>query len=230
MAEWLKNDQYNMAKPGSLAERVISYQRRNMYERFLTETSVIANDTILDVGISGDRSYAFSNYLEQWFPHKAAITAVGIDDAAFLTGVYPEVRFVRANGLRLPFKERTFDVVHASALLEHVGSFQAQTALVRECCRVARRAVFLTTPNRWFPVEVHTQLPLVHWLPKSIFRALMRKWGREFFAAEANLNLLTAPELRRIAAQIAGFSFRVASVSLGGWPSNLLLIGRRWQA
>jgi hypothetical protein len=198
-----------------------------MYERFLMEANVVANDTILDVGVSGDRSYAFSNYLEQWYPHKAAIIALGIDDAAFLTEVYPGVRFVRANGLRLPFKERAFDVVHASALLEHVGSFDAQTALVRECCRVARRAVFLTTPNRWFPVEVHTQLPLVHWLPKRAFRALMRKSGREFFAAEANLNLLTARELRSIATQVPDFSFRVASVSLGGWPSNLLLIGSR---
>jgi hypothetical protein len=25
--------------------------------------------------------------------------------------------------------------------------------------------VFVTTPNRWFPLEVHTLLPFVHWLP-----------------------------------------------------------------
>ena len=27
--------------------------------------------------------------------------------------------------------------------------------------------MFLTTPNRWFPIEVHTRLPLVHWLPNA---------------------------------------------------------------
>ena len=37
---------------------------------------------------------------------------------------------------------------------------------MREAVRVGRR-VFLTTPNRWFPVEVHTRLPLVHWLPSA---------------------------------------------------------------
>ena len=26
-------------------------------------------------------------------------------------------------------------------------------------------SVFVTTPNRWFPLEVHTLLPFVHWLP-----------------------------------------------------------------
>ena len=25
--------------------------------------------------------------------------------------------------------------------------------------------MFVTTPNRWFPLEVHTLLPFVHWLP-----------------------------------------------------------------
>jgi hypothetical protein len=25
----------------------------------------------------------------------------------------------------------------------------------------------VTTPNRWFPLEVHTLLPLVHWLPPA---------------------------------------------------------------
>ena len=33
-----------------------------------------------------------------------------------------------------------------------------------ELCRVARR-VFVTTPNRWFPLDPHTLLPFAHWLP-----------------------------------------------------------------
>ena len=97
---------------------------------------------------------------------------------------------------------------------------------VRECCRVARKWVFLTTPNRWFPVEFHTVLPVVHWLPKKAFRALMRATGYSFFAEEGNLKL-SAKEVRAISAQVSGFVFKVSSVSLLGWPSNILLIGRR---
>jgi hypothetical protein len=48
-----------------------------------------------------------------------------------------------------------------------VGRRAEQVAFVQELCRVADR-VFVTTPNRWFPVEVHTLLPLVHWLPRDL--------------------------------------------------------------
>jgi ubiquinone/menaquinone biosynthesis C-methylase UbiE len=227
MADRIPNKQYNLAAPDSLAVRLIGYQRRHMYNRFIAETGLAVTDTILDVGATSDRAYASSNYLEQWYPHKAAVTAAGMDDAAFLEDLYPGLRFVRANGLSLPFGDRSFDVIHSSAVLEHVGSFPNQIAFVQECCRVARKTVFFTTPNRWFPIEFHTAMPLVHWLPKQAFRAVMRASGKAFFAEEANLNLLTARELRTIASGIEGFVFRISNVWLGGWPSNLLLIGRR---
>jgi len=227
MATRIPNKQYNLAAPGSLAVKLSTYQRRRMYERFIAATAVKPDDTILDVGATADRSYDSSNYLEQWYPRKAAITAAGIDDAAFLEQLHPGLRFVRASGLALPFADRSFDIVHSAAVLEHVGSLRNQTAFARECCRVARKAAFFTTPNRWFPVEFHTLMPLAHWLPKPVFRALMRASGRSFFAEESNLNLLSAAELRAIASEIEGFSFDVAAVALAGWPSNLLLISRR---
>jgi hypothetical protein len=223
------NKQFNLTIPGSLPVRIGTYQRRRMYDRFLIETKIGIEDTILDVGVAADVTYEPSNYLEQWYAHKRAITAIGIDDAAFLVKLYG-VRFVRASGSQLPFRDRAFDVVHSSAVLEHVGSLQNQIVFVQECCRVACKWVFLTTPNRWFPVEFHTVLPLVHWLPKKTFRTLMRATGYRFFAEESNLNLLSRREVRAIVARVSGFEFRVTSVSLCGWPSNMLLIGRRLEA
>jgi hypothetical protein len=226
MAEKQPNKQFNLTVPGSLPVRIGTYQRRRMYEKFLSETKVVKVDKILDVGVAADDAYESSNYLEQWYPEKTAITAVGIDDAAYLEREYG-VRFVRANGRYLPFRDRAFDIVHSSAVLEHVGSLQDQIAFVQECCRVARKRIFLTTPNRWFPIEFHTVLPVVHWLPKKTFRALMRATGYSFFAEESNLNLLSIKEVRAISGQASGFAFKVSSVSLLGWPSNILLIGER---
>jgi len=227
MAGIQPNAQYNVAAAGSLPVRIAAHQRRKMFGRFMRDTAVAATDRVLDVGVTSDRSYEASNYLEAWYPHKHMVTAVGIDDASFLSGQYPGMSFVMADGLRLPFRDQAFDVVHSSAVIEHVGSRGRQCAFVAECCRVARRAVFITTPNRWFPVEFHTVLPLVHWLPKEAFRALMRHTGRGFFAEERNLNLMTARALSRAASANHGFRHEVTSVALGGWPSNLLLNMRR---
>jgi ubiquinone/menaquinone biosynthesis C-methylase UbiE len=221
------NSQYNVAAANSLPVKVAAYQRRRMYERFLQECRVEPDDTILDVGVTSDRTYSSSNYLEAWYPYKSKITAAGIDDASFLEDDYPGMRFVQADGLNLPFTDGSFDVVHSSAVIEHVGSFQNQIRLIAECARVSRKAVFITTPNRWFPIEFHTVLPFVHWLPKSLFRSLMRLSGREFFAHERNLNLMTAEELRSaaiIASTSLSSSYVVKTQSLAGWPSNLLLI------
>ena len=221
------NRQYNVAAPDSLAVRIATWQRRRMYERFAALTRLDDEDSILDVGATSDRSYASSNYLERWYPRKARITAVGVDDASFLVRDYPGVTYVRADGLTLPFAERSFDVVHSSAVLEHVGGRARQRRYIGECARIARKAVFLTTPNRWFPVEFHTVLPLVHWLPKRAFRSLLRRTGRSFFADERNLDLLSRRDLAALVADIEGFEFAVSTVTLLGWPSNLLLVGRR---
>jgi ubiquinone/menaquinone biosynthesis C-methylase UbiE len=212
------NAQYNVAAPNSLPVRIIAtFQRHRMYERFLSDTRVDTPDTILDVGVTSDRSYSGSNYVEAWYPEKSRITAVGIEDASFLEDLYPGVSSIQANGLDLPFRDNSFEVVHSSAVLEHVGTFKNQTKFISECARVARKAVFLTTPNRWFPVEFHTVLPLVHWFPKPIFRNLMRRTGRHFFAEEANLNLMTTAELGNAARAAFGayqFEYRVSHVRL----------------
>src|SRR5215472_7813607 len=123
----LANPQYNVAAPGSLAARIAGYQRRKMFRAFIA-LGITADDTILDIGVTSDRSYDHSNYLEAWYPRKDRITAVGVDrDAAFLVTRYPGMRFVAGDGRQLPFAEQAFDYVHASAVLEHVGSAAQQT-------------------------------------------------------------------------------------------------------
>ena len=224
------NQQYNIAQAGSLPVRLSGYQRRRMFAHFMNATMIAQEDTVLDVGATAERTYESSNYFEKWYPYKHKITAVGIDDARFLQEDYPGVTFVQANGCNLPFADDSFDFVHSSAVIEHVGSFSQQARFLHECTRVARKGVFVTTPNRWFPVEFHTLLPFAHWLPAPIFRRLMSLLGRKFFAREDNLNLMSRGTLRRAAGQAGAmdkFAVRVEDVRLGGWPSNLLLVARK---
>jgi hypothetical protein len=218
---------YGLAHPGSLPTRVARHQRRKMFEAFASRFPIGATDTVLDVGVTSDRTHDHSNYLEAWWPHKHQITAVGVQNAGFLESRYPGLRFVQADGRRLPFKDEAFDFIHSSAVLEHVGNRQRQIDFVGELVRVARRGIFVTTPNRWFPIEVHTLVPLLHWLPQDAFRKILTAAGQTFFAAEENLNLLTPRDLAAVARAAGLKHFLVRSVALFGLPSNLLLLAQK---
>ena len=108
------------------------------------------------------------------------------------------------------------------AVVEHTGSREEQRCFIREALRVGRR-FFLTTPNRWFPVEVHTGLPLLHYLHPCIYRGLLRKLGHQYYASEANLNLLDRASL--VALFPDGVSVKVGTVRTLGLTSNLIAWG-----
>jgi hypothetical protein len=161
------NAQYNLAKPGSMAIRAATRVRARLFALYMAEFNPAEADEVLDLGATSDRSYDTSNYFEALYPYKHRIIAAGIDDASFLRIAYPGLQFVLGDALNLPFADNGFDYVHASSVLEHIGSYPNQSRMIAECLRVARKGICLTTPNRWFPIEIHTQLPLLHWLPKA---------------------------------------------------------------
>lgn len=136
-----------------------------------------------------------------------------------------QASYVRASRAerRLPFKDGEFDLVFCSAVVEHVGTRAAQEHFVSEILRVGKRA-FITTPNRWYPVEFHTMTPGLHWLPASIYRPLYRKLGFEFFSQEENLNLLSRDELWALVATAQRPRCRLGRHRFLGWTSNYFLI------
>jgi Methyltransferase domain len=221
------NAQFNLAAPDSLAVRVATKVRADMFRMFMAELAPSPSDLVLDLGVTSDQTYSSSNYFEALYPYKDRIIAAGIQDASFLETLYPGTRYLQADGLAMPFADGTFDLVHSSAVIEHVGSMANQTRMIGECLRVARRGICLTTPNRWFPIEFHTVTPLIHWLPKPLCRGIFRRLGFGPLAEEASLNLITARELEDITGRFAGWRFRVAFAHLLGWRSNLILFGQR---
>jgi SAM-dependent methyltransferase len=156
----------------------------------------------VDVGVDevgfgdagGQAGCATHNFFEELYPWPERVTAVGLHDGAGFEMRYPGIGYVQADGCELPFEDGAFDLYFSNAVIEHVGGEERQRAFVAEAVRVATR-VFLTTPNRWFPIEVHTRLPLVHWLPPSAagraYELARKPWAKE--------NRLLGPaELRRL--------------------------------
>lgn len=196
--------------------------RRAMFDFFMGALRPTDNESVLDLGTTSLPDPA-ENMFELYYPHPGKVTAAGTEDCSFLESRHPGLRFVRLEaGQPLPFKDDAFDVGFCSAVIEHAGSRESQARFLSELIRVTRRC-FVTTPNRWYPVELHTRLPLLHWLPPPVFRAVLRALGLAFYAQEENLNLLSASALRdmvppgRARARLARHYFL-------GLPSNLMLV------
>ena len=133
-----------------------------------------AETSVVDVGVSDGRSgedtYGTANFFEALYPWPARITAVGHTGLERFAAAFPQVTTVRADGRELPFEDGQFDLGFSNAVVEHVAGGRAeQRRFVGELCRVAGR-VMVTTPNRFFPVDPHSLLPFVHWLPDGALR------------------------------------------------------------
>jgi len=222
-------DYFNSRSPlRSLASRLALHARRGMYARFIALAGTEPGRRLLDLGVTPDTSLPDSNFLERWYPHSVDITMASVEDCTALETVFPGTQFVQIQpGQALPFPDAYFDVGFCSAVLEHVGGAAQQCFFIQELLRTCR-SVFLTTPDRTFPIEVHTFLPLLHWLPKRLHRRLLRWLGRSFWAAEANLNLLTRRELAQLVAAALQATCRSAPWSIWrhrllGFSSNLIL-------
>jgi SAM-dependent methyltransferase len=185
----------------NLVDAVSLRSRRRKLRLFLGELQPTASTTILDVGVDevgfGDESLfgcGTHNFFEELYPWRSSITALGLQDGTGVRARYPEITYVQGDACALPFEDGAFDVVFSNAVIEHVGDVERQRSFVAEALRVGSR-VFLTTPNRWFPIELHTRLPLVHWLPKAYagraYDLAGKSWAREN-------HLLGSADLRRL--------------------------------
>jgi SAM-dependent methyltransferase len=193
-----------------LVDAISLRSRERKLRLFLDELQPTPETTVLDVGADelgfgeGDGCGTL-NFFEERYPWPGRITALGLHDGAGFRARYPHIGYVQGDACALPFPDGAFDVVFSNAVIEHVGGRERQRKLVSEAIRVGRRA-FITTPNRRFPVDVHTRLPLVHWLPDPVSHRAYRVAGKEF---ATDLHLLTRRSFGAL------FPGRVRIVSLG---------------
>jgi SAM-dependent methyltransferase len=194
-----------------LADTISLRSRQRKLRLFIDELNPTAETSVLDVGADElgfgdhDGGCATMNFFEEHYPWPEQITALGLHDGAGFRVRYPGIEYIQGDACALPFADGQFDVVFSNAVIEHVGGRERQRRFVSEAIRVGRR-VFLTTPNRRFPVEVHTRLPVVHWLPDAISHRVYRVAGKE---SATELDLLTRRSLASL------FPGRVRIVGLG---------------
>jgi hypothetical protein len=210
---------YQAMRSSSLSERLVIAARNRIYDDFIRCCRPEPHDSILDVGVSDVVNDA-ANMLERKYPHPDRITALGLGRGDEFRAAFPQVAYTRIEPNQpFPFGDKSFAVAASNAVLEHVGSAAHQAFFVGELMRVATK-VFISVPNRYFPVEHHTAIPLLHFWDAT-FAPACRWLGKSEWADEENLILMTKDRLASLGPASAVIDH--TGLRLGPFSSNLML-------
>lgn len=114
----------------------------------------------------------------------------------------------------LPFEDKYFDIIFCSSVIEHVTipkedvwkmrssqqfkekSFHRQQSFAEEIKRIGKQ-YFIQTPYKYFPIESHTWLPLVGFLPRPLLLSILRLTNRIWVKKTTpDWNLLNRKQLK----------------------------------
>lgn len=166
--------------------------RERRYRLFMELCGVQPDERILDVGAGQGAALERFNTVNPI----VAVDLVSPAVAGWMAN--PNVEVGQADGTRLPYGDREFPVAFSNSVVEHVPK-ELQGAFAAEIRRVAER-YYVQTPNKWFPIEPHYQLPLVQFLPERLMKGLNRRFSfgwREKGRWEP-ITLLSARDLQRL--------------------------------
>jgi hypothetical protein len=125
---------------------------------------------LLDIGGGSGIDGEFLNL----YKHFDEVAVANLTPPPIIVPTGVTIETLVADGRNLPFNSRSFDWVFSNAVIEHVGPWAQQQRFANEIRRVACRGYFVTTPNKFFPIEPHTMLPLYQFLPLPIQKKVAR--------------------------------------------------------
>ena len=186
-------------------------------------------ESFLDVGTTEENELESSNYFVKNF-YKIKIKN-SISDQEIKNNNFNKFlrKSITSDFLETEIENYKSDLVISSATIEHVGSYENQIKMLENIIKLTNKYFFITTPNRFFPIDFHTKLPIIHMLPKKIHRKILSLINLKEYAEEENLNLLDENTINKLinTQQNATFKIRIFKVKLFGLTSNLLIFGEK---
>ena len=205
-------------------QRITLNARNEFFNLFLVNNGYSNDKTIIDIGTTPSLDKEQNIFLEN-IKNNPNITCLSNQDCAILQKKYKNIKNILVgDGRDTKIDDNSFDIVHSNATIEHIGSFKNQISFVREMLRISKESVFIQTPNRFYPIDFHTILPVVHWLPKSIHRKILKYLKLDFYSKEENLNLLSLKDIKSICKILNIKKYKILKYKLFFLTSNLILI------
>ena len=183
-------------------------------------------DSCLDIGTTSDINNQSSNSIIKNLPEINILKSISdqkINHPLFNLNLTKSITEDFTNDEILKMSS---DLVISSATIEHVGNEKNQVKMIENMINLSKKYFVITTPNRFYPIDFHTQLPLIHWLPKNIHRNLLKIVGIKYFDREENLNLLSKNDLKKMMKNFDNkVDYKIKTINLLGFVSNFIIIG-----
>jgi len=207
-------------------DKIVIKKRQKMCDIINEELSDYIIQDALDIGSTNDLDNKSSNYLIRNL--KNIKTYKSISDQVITNNFFSKclTKSITENFSYDEIQSMKSDVVISNATIEHVGSFEQQKKMIENMLLLTKKYFIITTPNRYHPLDFHTKLPILHWFPKKIHRKLLKLLKLEFFSKEENLNLLSKKDLITLLEIVGVNNFKIFDISLLGFKSNLIVIGK----
>ena len=208
----------------SFIEKLILKKRIEMKKKIEENINFENINSICDVGTTEDISNKSSNFLIKSFTSiktKNSITDQLIKDDIFKNKIQASIT---SNLQPAQVNQLKSDISFSSATIEHVGCRDNQKKMIENMINLSKKYIIIITPNKFHPIEFHTKLPLLHFLPKIIYKSLLNLVGYSYFAKIENLNLLSVDDLSKILNMFSNIKFKIIKIKLFGFTSNLVAI------
>ena len=176
---------------------------------------------ILDVGVSGAKHVSQENlFLETFRPNHDLYTGLGVEDLTWVESQHPDKKFIQYPGRHFPFGDKEFNWIFCNAVIEHV---EDQLLFINEMLRVANN-VFFTTPYKYFPIETHTLVPLIHW-SNQLFLLWLKRYRPGLI--KYRINLLSISDIQSLLKKSRATHYEIYKNRLFCFPMTITVVCKK---
>jgi len=208
-------------------DKIVLKKREEMFDIIKKNINLDNIKSVLDVGTTSDNLLESSNFLIKQF--EFIKIKKSISDQKILNDNYFDITFNGSitENLNDNFESLKSDLLICSATIEHLGNLSDIKKGLDNIVNLSNKYFIITTPNRYHPIEFHTKIPFIHFLPKKLYRKLLMFFGDKFFSKEENLNLLSKKDLKNLMSDYKNISYSIYKVKLFGFTSNFIIVGTK---
>ena len=211
----------------SFTDKIVKRKRNEIVFKIRNNININALNSIVDVGTTNDDLLESSNYIIYQFDDIKTKKSISNQK---IVNKYFDINYEKSITENLSLDELDIlssDIVISSATIEHVGNDNNKKKMVKNISLLAKKCFVITTPNRYYPIDFHTKLPFIHFLPKKIHRFILTLIGMNFFAREENLDLISYRQLNFILKDIKNFHIQIKKIKFFGLTSNFIVIAKK---